>query len=337
MKKRIASILIVALWCFGVSGTVLGQSDAQQREAAAKAYDRGTAAYLAGDFAKAAQWFETANRMAPAAAALMQAIRAHKNADNRMRAATLALQLQYQYPGEAGAVEYANGILEELEVEFYRIDVTCDNCTVDLNGALQEYYSFFVEPETPHTLVAHFETGDVTEELSGAAGDSRMVVFEAPAARTVPEEGGAVLPTTLPPGDGVSDEPVDEPKPLPPYVTFIAGGVTVALGVVTVVVGLDAQAGAEDYETKTEEAKNEPDPVKADELRAEAEQMLEDGQSKETMFNVFIGVTGAAAVGTAVIALLLTDWSGEGEEQPDVSMGIAPTRSGGMATVRAEF
>jgi outer membrane protein assembly factor BamD (BamD/ComL family) len=49
--------------------------DARQRQAAAEAYDQGTAAYLAGDYEKAAEWFETANRLAPAAPALIQAAR----------------------------------------------------------------------------------------------------------------------------------------------------------------------------------------------------------------------------------------------------------------------
>ncbi|HEY2735655.1 MAG TPA: hypothetical protein VGI70_16775, partial [Polyangiales bacterium] len=75
-----------------IASQVSGQ-DARQRQAAAEAYDRGTAAYLEGSYEEAGKWFETANRMAPAAPALMQAIRAHEHYDNKARAATLALEL----------------------------------------------------------------------------------------------------------------------------------------------------------------------------------------------------------------------------------------------------
>ena len=77
-----------------------------QRQAAAEAYDQGTAAYLAGDYAKAAEWFETANRLSPAAPALIQAARAHSKPANLPRAATLALRLTHEYPNEPAAVEF---------------------------------------------------------------------------------------------------------------------------------------------------------------------------------------------------------------------------------------
>nr|MDQ3036002.1 hypothetical protein [Myxococcota bacterium] len=63
---------------------------AQERQAAADAFDRGTRAFLARDYPRAGQWFETAYRMAPAAVALIGAVRAYERGGNVQRAATLA-------------------------------------------------------------------------------------------------------------------------------------------------------------------------------------------------------------------------------------------------------
>src|SRR5688572_28785032 len=79
------------------------QSETRERQAAAEAYDQGTVSYVSRDYAKAADWFETANRLSPAAPALIQATRAHQQAGHLTRAATLALRLTLEYANEPGA------------------------------------------------------------------------------------------------------------------------------------------------------------------------------------------------------------------------------------------
>src|SRR3954462_14883280 len=93
--------LVAAIWVAALPAFAQPQSDARQRQAAAEAYDQGTAAYLSGDYEKAAEWFKTANRMSPAAPALIQAARAHQQAGHQSRAATLALRIVTEYPNEA--------------------------------------------------------------------------------------------------------------------------------------------------------------------------------------------------------------------------------------------
>src|SRR5436190_20809476 len=105
---RIAVLLAAA--CFAVARPAYAQ-DARQRQAAAEAYDQGTAAYVAGDYEKAAEWFETANRMSPAAPALIQATRAHQQAGHSARAATLALRLTTEYGSEQAAQQVGQGVL----------------------------------------------------------------------------------------------------------------------------------------------------------------------------------------------------------------------------------
>src|SRR5690348_3550323 len=70
--------LLTYLIAFAISATgtlvapsrAFAQSETRERQAAAEAYDQGTASYLSGDFARAAEWFETAHRLSPAAPAL---------------------------------------------------------------------------------------------------------------------------------------------------------------------------------------------------------------------------------------------------------------------------
>lgn len=337
-KLMVLGLVFVTLFS-GLAASALAQTEAENRKAAAEAYDRGTAAFLAEDFAKAAQWFETAYRLAPAYQALLQAIRAHLKAGNEPRAATLAVEINIRYPAKMAAVEYATKTLEEIEPNYYRVEVSCDRCSLEVNGTLQEYTTFFLEPDMPHTLVAHFDNGDVQEEVSGTAGESRMVLFERPVGQTETigdggfgEGGGDV---------GYEPEPsdTDDRKPLPPIVTFIGGGVTLALGVATVVVGIDAQAGKKEYEDAADDAATARDAgdENADELLEKARKLLKEGQDKETRTNILIGVTAGVAVATGVIAIFFTDWSGEPESEPEVSVGVAPLAGGGMATIRTSF
>lgn len=306
--------------------------DARQRQAAAEAYDRGTAAYLGGEYAKAAQWFETAHRMSPAAPALMQAVRSHQRAGQPARAATLALRVMQEYPDETAANEYAQGVLGELADQFFRVDVVCD-CRLDLDGTLQEFHSFFLTAGTTHTLTAHFDTGQRTQEISGAAGENRTVEFEAPPPPETPVTTPAVQeePRARP----ATREPTDtDRRPLPPLVTFIGGGVTVALAAGSVVSLLDQNSKVDAFE-KAAKAWQE---MRGNEvLRLAAEDKYDAGKSAETRTTVLWIATGVLGAGTAVVALFLTDWSGGDDDHRGVALRMAPTPGGAFGAVTARW
>src|SRR5262245_34159669 len=110
-------------WLMGLGALLIApaahaQNEARDRQAAAEAYDKGTSAYVAQDYEGAAQWFETANRLSPAAPALIQAARAHQQAGHLTRAATLALQLVQTYPDDSNATTIGEGLLTELAPRF---------------------------------------------------------------------------------------------------------------------------------------------------------------------------------------------------------------------------
>jgi hypothetical protein len=350
----VCSVFGIAAWVATGPRAIAQDAEpsAQQRAAAAEAYDRGTAAYLARDYQSAARWFETAHRMAPAAPALTQAVRAHDRAGDALRAATLALRLQQQYPGDRQAARVANELVTGGQRRFVRVEVRCEGCTIDLDGVLQEWPSFFIEPGREHTVIAHFETGDVQQTVSGSAGERRELRFEAPPRVEEPLDGGATGPSGWPAqafrrrggtggtatagggatgdgsigrtGDGgasgasggaVRDAPRDGGG-LPPAVFLASAGATVVAGGLLLWSGLDTLAGVDDYEAMP------------------TQEGLDAGRAKELRTNVLIGVTAALGA-TTLVLLLLTDWGGD--DGPSVRAAVAPVDGGAVGVVGGRF
>lgn len=295
---------------------------AEERQAAADAFDRGTRSYLARDYARAAQWFETAYRMAPAAAAMVQAVRAYERAGNVVRAATFALRLQALHPDDRDAVRQAEQTLRRAG-ELVRIDVVCDaECTVELDGTLMEHASFFVAPGTEHVVRATFGTGPVEQRVESAeAGARRELRFEAPPPPPEPVAVAEPEPTDTP--EPTEPEPV-EPIPaqqggggLSPAIALTGVALTAVAGGVLIWSGIDTLDGVDDYEA-------DPTPAR-----------LADGQDRELRTNVMIGVTaGLAAVST--VLLIFTDWDGE-PSQESVQAALVPTEGGAYGAVGGTF
>jgi hypothetical protein len=305
---------------------------AQQREAAAEAYDRGTSAWLSEDYAEAASFFETAHRLAPTEAALVQAVRAHARAGNDLRAATLALRLRARYPDDARAARVSARILSKRADDFVRVDVRCRGCTVDLDGTLLAHPSFFVEPGVTHRVTASFATGEVTRTVQGKEGERVELALEAPEPAEQPPSTGQPAPAAPPsasPADPAQDQdphgggsaelPRDRGpmQAVPRWVTISAMGATAALGGVTLWSGLDTLSGVDDYEAMP------------------TRERLERGQRKERRTNALIGVTAALGAATAAAAAF-TDWDGPDDDEPvRTSLEMGP--EGGALRLEGRF
>lgn len=297
---------------------------AADRQAAGQAYDRATAAYLARDYARAATLFETAYRLAPASASLLQAVRAHERAGNGLRAATLALRLQAFYGSDAAATRQADTTLAATSSQFLRIDVTCaGTCTLELDGVLQEHTSFFAAPGADHTVRATFDTGPTERTVRGAAGATEAVSFEAPA-RAVVEDGSGDVGGTGTGEAGAGDAGASGGgggAGLSPIAFVVALGATAVAGGVLAWSGIDTLDGVPAYRDMP------------------TVERLRDGQSRELRTNVLIGVTGALAL-TSLILAIVTDWDGEPESAaegsaPQVSLFVSP--DAGMLTLGGRF
>ena len=289
-----------------------GEVSPDDAQAASEAYDRGSSAYLSRNYRQAAQYFEMADRLAPSAAALRQALRAHQRAGNELRAANLALRLRDRYPDERQAARDAERALEGASSSYYRVEVRCDGCSVLLDGAVLDHRVFFVEPDTEHTVVGHFDTGDVEETVRGAAGEQRELTLEAPAPSAAPVEPAADAATSPPPERPLASPPADDGGGLSPVFAIVAGVLTLGAAGATTWSGLDALGGVDDYEA---------DPTM---------EALEAGQSRERRTNVLIGVTAGLAAVTIALALF-TDFDGDAESDASLRAAIAPLPGGGAA------
>ncbi len=290
---------------------------ARDRQAAGEAYDWGTAAYMAHDYPGAARWFETAYRLAPAGAALVQAIRAYEHAGNDLRAANLGLRLSALYPN-AGQRDAERALRNAPH--FFRVDVECEDCTVQLDGAVMGYPSFFVEPDADHVVEAAFETGSQRETVNGPAGEQTTLRFEAPPppppdqvatteAATQTSEGTTAATQPLPP-------PSDDPIPLGWTITAMVA--TAALGGVLAWSIVDMYDGVPAYEANPTAA------------------ALADGQSRELRTDILIGATAAVGVATLVM-MFFTDWDNAPPAAPQVSFDFSIQPSGGTAGLRGRF
>ena len=306
--------------------------DAQQRQAAAAAFDRGTTAYLQEDFATAARWFEMANDLAPASGALMQAIIAHRRAGNELRAATLALRLIARFPDDGAMVEHAQAVIDDLGEQFFRVDVACDaECAVEVDGMLSSHTSFYLSPGEDHTVAATFDTGTEQQTLQGEAGEVRAIAFEAPAGATrvehPAEHGDPIQPR------GPVTGPLDrDPAPSDEG----SGGISPAFFVTALVLTAGAGATLAWSGIDTLNARDEYEETAMSGDLALAREMYDDGQALELRTNLLIGVTGGLAALTLLFALL-TDWGGSDGDgdafnatlRPQLTLG-ANDRAGGL-------
>lgn len=268
---------------------------AEARRQAGEAFDRGTSAMLANDFRAAAHFFEQAYRLAPAAVALKQAIRAQDRAGNAFRAANLALRLRDQYPNDADGQNLATDVLGRFAAQFTEVHAACDGCAVLVNDALVSdnvhgTVRFFIQPSTAATITGSFATGNVSAQANGPAGTTvELPAFVAPPPPPEPEHPPQVGPVAEN-GGGT-----------PPWLFYTAVGATAAVGGVTIWSGIDTRSGVGAYE----------DAVAAGDV-ALATQLLADGQDKERRTNILIGATGGVAAITVVFAII-TDWDGDPE------------------------
>lgn len=294
-----------------------GFAQLREREAAAEAYDRGTAAYVTGDYEEAAQWYETAHRHQPTAEALVQAARSYDKAQMPERAASLALVLLDRYQEHAVATVVAEELLSSHRANLLRVHVTCDECSLEVDGHLESERDFFLLPEESHALVAAFEDGgQTTRNLSGEAGEELSLELTPDADLQV--------------GVDQAGAPGGERKPLDPMFVYAGGGVTVALLVLSIGLSADALGGVDGYDAAAKAYRECVGACEAEQRKAR--QLLADGQRRERRAEIAWAMTGVTAAATAAVALFLTDWDGEYEEdRAGLRVGIAPDRNSGIS------
>lgn len=317
--------------------------------AAAQAYDRGTAAYLGGNYLQAAGWFETAHRLAPAAAALQQAARAYQRAGEDAHAASLALELKRMYPTQAESTAFAEEMLDALAPELLKVVVHCEACEITADDKVQPTSAFFLPADVSHTLSVTFATGTNTKQIRGAAGTEQTLTFEPPE-HTDPQP--ATVATAQVNGSDLDAAPEPARPPFDPWTTWVAVGLTGALGVATALSGLDAIQAGHDYDDAITEWRQAGCSDALTSVAAEtdcanryrwAQQRFSAADDAESRTNLLLGVTAAVGLSAVLLAFFLTDWGDDeasGRSQAPMtlfSLNPLPGAGGPTGTLTVQF
>jgi hypothetical protein len=188
------------------------------KRAAAAAFDAAVARYEKAEFAEAAQGFLEADRLAPSAVAITNAIAAARRASDHLLAARAAERAI----ARGDALVEARAALADAAAHLGRLEVSCDvtPCAVTVDGEPAVGASVYVLPGV-HRVAARSGTAAVEQSVACIAG----------AAYRLP-----LHPVVAPPPS----------RPSPPAwakpVFFGGVGLTAALAAVTTGLGLDALA-----------------------------------------------------------------------------------------------
>jgi hypothetical protein len=211
-RALLASVLALGL---AVAPAARAQGD---KTAAAAAFDAAVARFERAEFAEAARGFLEADRIAPSAVAITNAIAAARRANDHLLAARAAERAI----ARGDALVEARAALADAAAHLGRLEITCDAspCAVTVDGEPAVGASTYVLPGV-HRV----------EARSGAAVAAERAVCVAGAAYRVP-----LHPVVA---------PVAPPAAVPtwPKPAFYAGlGVTAALAGVATALGVDALA-----------------------------------------------------------------------------------------------
>lgn len=310
---------LLVLGCIAARPALARAQDADPagQAAAARAYDQGVSAFLNGDHARAAVWFETAYRLAPAPAAIIQAALAHQEAGALARAASLAHWMRERHADDPQVAETSEAILSAHEGGLVEITVDCQDCVVAVDGEVWAHDTVFVSPNEAHQVV--LQSGDARRGYDIEEPPGARRTLEGPDPSEVPASTAtatAIAPDAIDPGYAQADPDANATTPdagssgfgfVDPWAFAVALGVTAVAGAVLIWSGVDALSGLSDYEANP------------------TWEGFREGEDRELRTNVLIGITAGAAAVTAVLALL-TDWDGSsrGGSDAEVSLRVSP-------------
>jgi len=265
-----------------------GVNDRQAAARAAKAqYEEGERAFKKGDFRRSAELFENAYRIVPHHSALWGAARAWIRAGEDVRGANLLERYLREAPPNAPDRDRATEVITDLDKRLGRIEVLLNDVTdVRIDGEVLDGDKLWVVPGE-HVASADAHGKPVRKTVSVAAGDRVSVTLELPP------------PVVTPPM--VENR---TPRPLPPWLIIVGGGLTVAGAGVLTYSGIDTINKKNDFQEYVSGLGSGAPGF----TRDAAQSKLDEANQAQDRTNILIGVTVGVAVVTTVAALFFTDW-----------------------------
>lgn len=274
------------MWAASVGAAPSESSDDPKVKARA-AYAKGEAAAKAGKLREAALAFEQADELLPSPAALESALGAAVRSDDPVLVMTLVDRAEATSRGGLVAVKEAKAAFSSRvgTVRTPALDDRTD-CALMVDGSPVPTALLRVAAGE-HPVKLSCDGDSIEERVVVAAGEEHVVALKAK----------PVVPPKPPPPRGPS-----------PLWLLLGGGVTAGFGAATIATGvlaLDRQADLDALQCK-----EAPAPCTIGSVAAQ-QAIIDDGERFETLSFVFAGLTGGAALGTALFAALGVDWSDE--------------------------
>lgn len=261
-------------------------ADSKDLEGARAAYDRGAAAYDAGDYKLAASELTRADDLAPNDIALELALKAAVKAEDARLAMALSRKADArQATGSLAAARDA--ARSKMAPRTGQVLVSCSPgtlCTATMDGA-----------PYPVGVSTYVLVGDhrVVIDTSGHR-EAFAVRVDAFAAIDVTARGAAVtspVPPRVEPSPG-EDRP-KESSGLSPAWFFGAAGITTILGASAIVSAVDLSSKHDEFNARP------------------SEQGSVAGEDAQLRTNVLFGAVAVSAVATAALGIFFTRWSSE--------------------------
>ncbi len=322
------SVLALVLSVGSVSFAQDGASEPTpaQVRVAAEAFDKGREAYKAEEYVDAAEQFERADNNAPSPAAIELAIRSRDKAGELDRAATLASLALKRHPDDQNLLRIAGDLAKRARPTLFELTATCDQpCDLTVNGKLvhgapDTQRLLYVAPGTLTVRAGWSDNRNESKQIQAQASSQGELTFAAP---PVPSATSA----SKEPTGSVDRDPVASTNPQKdegagkkssgwsPTVFYVGAGLTAVLGGVTVWSGVDTvnNPGAD-------RVKRECGAL----MQREDCELYQEGLSKQRRTNVLIGVTAGVGIGTVLIGLLATDWSGGKSSEETAAKRLRP-------------
>lgn len=286
-----SKLVIIFVCALATPTSISAQGREANLDEASEAFNRGSQAYEAGNYESAANWFESANRLAPSETTRFAAMNSRQEQGDVLKALSHAVAFLSEYPSaQEERLTVAREILDEHRADYVEVFAPC-NCERTLNTRPVTEPRFFVAPNTRHQLVFSFDEGDVVRTIEGEPGEQIDIEVEPPS-----REIDRVIDTPV--------ETIDEGRGgLHPAVFGVTLGATVIAGGVLLWSGIDVQNINSDYELAVEEQRAD-----------DAYRLYNEGTNAERRTNILIGVTGGLAALTVMFAIF-TDWGGDDETE----------------------
>lgn len=275
--------------------------------------------------------FENADREAPSPEALRAAIRARRDAQQLAKAATLAELALRRYPDKEEVRTFANSVLLAAK-DLARVEISCKPaCELVLDaklvhGEAATQWVLYVEPGR-HTVSAGWGEKAAKREFLGSAGETTRLSFVPRADMVEPAASVSAKPVEAAKASAAATSRTEPQKNgFHPAVFYTGIGLTVLLAGATVWSGIDTNANPGRERVKAECVG-----------QGESCKTYRDGLAKQNRTNLLLGLSAGAAVATALVGVLMTDWGRGKQAESGWVPVLEPASRGAAVGARARF